>query len=328
MKKQIPVIVLGVVCIALLIGYAGQKKTIKLLRGDIASLKSKASTTASESKNEQGVPTPSSVEQRPDQSNRLVDAFAAPSAPEIPDSVDESQTAGRKLMEGIAEMLDNPTVNEMVKASQRGALNTLYADLIRYLNLNEEESEIFMDLLMNRQMAQTQVGLKMMSSGITEEESAALAQELERSQVLFEEQMRDFLNNDDDYAEYEYYEKTMTERSVLSQMDEALAGTGAELSDQVYRDLVGVMYDERENFTFTSDLHDEDNTDLSPARFSGANVQNFANDLEALNEQIFQKAEPMLTREQYTAFVNTVNDTTKEQMVAIELAAQLLGGGN
>jgi hypothetical protein len=181
---------------------------------------------------------------------------------------------------------------------------------------------------MNRQMVQTQVGLKMMSSGITEEESAALAQELEQSQVLFEEQMRDFLNNDDDYAEYEYYEKTMTERSVLSQMDEALAGTGAELSDQVYRDLVGVMYDERESFPFTSDLYDEDNTDLSPARFSSANVQNFANDLEALNEQIFQKAEPMLTREQYTAFVKTVNDTTKQQMVAIELAAQLLGGGN
>ncbi|MBN2703830.1 MAG: hypothetical protein JXR23_06425 [Pontiellaceae bacterium] len=328
MKKQIPVIVLGVVCIALLIGYAGQKKTIKLLRGDIDSLKSRASTTASENKNEEVVPTPSSVEQLSGQSNPLVDGFTAPSAPEPPDSVDESQIAGRKLMEGIAEMLDNPTVSEMVKASQRGALNTLYADLIGYLNLNQEESEFFMDLLMNRQMVQTQVGLKMMSSGITEEESAALALELEQSQVLFEEQMREFLNNDDDYAEYEYYENTMTERSALSQMDEALAGTGAELSDQVYRDLVGVMYDERENFPFTSDLHDEDNTDLSPERFSSENVQNFVNDLEALNEQVFQKAKPMLTQEQYDAFVQSVGETTEMQVTQLKLAAQLLGAGN
>ncbi|MBN2684228.1 MAG: hypothetical protein JXR40_03015 [Pontiellaceae bacterium] len=58
------------------------------------------------------------------------------------------------------------------------------------------------------------------------------------------------------------------------------------------------------------------------------NVQNFVNDLAALNERVFQKAEPMLTEEQYDAFVQSVDETTEMQVTQLKLAAQLLGGGN
>ena len=74
--------------------------------------------------------------------------------------------------------------------------------------------------------------------------------------------------------------KTMSERMMLSQLDQDLSGSGAELSDETYRELLGIMHDERENFNFSSDLTDQENTDISPERFSRQNLQNFANDMK------------------------------------------------
>ncbi len=87
-----------------------------------------------------------------------------------------------------------------------------------------------------------------------------------------------------------------------------------------------MMHEEKENFQFTSNLHDDKNMDLSAERFSTENLQHFADDIEKLNGIISQRAQDMLTPEQFTAFSESVQATTDMQQAQLEMAAQMFGG--
>ena len=71
------------------------------------------------------------------------------------------EPASRRMMTSLSKMLDNPTMNKVMVASQRGALQALYGDLIESFEFTGEEGDYFMDLLMSRQMRQVDFGKKL-----------------------------------------------------------------------------------------------------------------------------------------------------------------------
>ncbi len=316
MKKHVPAIVLAMVCIALLFAYANSNKTVNQLREEIAQL--------------QATDVPSMAGQGAERSLAEQTDNVVQMAEPSPDKegTEENDPSGRRMMENMARMMENPTMNKVMEASQRGAIGALYTDLIDYLDLNADEIKYFMDLLMHRQMKQVDLAMKMMSGGLTDEERQTLTDEVAAASDTVKEEMEKFLNNPEDYAEWEFYEKTVGERMMLSQMDQDLAASDATLSDETYRDLLGMMHDERESFDFTGDLHDEENMDMSAQRFSDENLQNYANDIQQLNESISRRAENLLTPEQFVAFINALKTTTDMQLAQLEMAKQMFSGGN
>lgn len=238
----------------------------------------------------------------------------------------KEESSGQRMMKNIAKLMENPTMNKMMEASQRGALGAMYEDLINQFNLNEEEKEYFMELLMFRQMTQMDVGMKLMGGGLSDEEKEKLTAQMKDASDLVKSEMKDFLNSDEDYENFEFFEKTMAERMVLSQAEATLANTDQALSDDTYHNLVEMMYDQKQNFDFSTDFQDEKNMDMSPERFSQQNLTNFGKDLDRLNETIFSKAQSMLTAEQFEAFKQAVTTTTDMQKTQLEMAAQMLGG--
>ncbi len=318
MKKQLPAILLGIACIGLLAAYIHANNSAKQLKQETAQLKIQPEIDST---------VPAKETPAIDETNSAVSEEQITTLEAAEPAAEEAKPSGRRMMENMAKMMENPTMNKVMEASQRGAIGALYTDLIAYLNLNEEETKYFMDLLMYRQMKQVDMAMKMMGGQLSDEEKQALTDEIKQAQDTVKDEMEKFLNNAEDFAEFEYYEKTIGERMMLSQMDKDLSGSGAELSDTTYRELLGLMHDERENFDFTSDLNDQENADLSPERFSKDNVQNFANDLQQLNENIFQKAQGLLTPEQYDAFVSSLKAFTDMQLSQMEMAAQMFGGG-
>lgn len=239
----------------------------------------------------------------------------------------EEESGSRRMMKNIAKMMDNPAMNKMMEASQRGALGAMYEDLIRSFDLSRDEEDYFMDLLMFRQMTQMDAGMKMMGGNLSDEEGAALQEQIKDANKLVKKEMKDFLNSDEDYENFEFFEKTMQERIVLSQAEASLAGTDHALTDDTYHDLVQMMYEEKNNFEFSSDRLDQNNINMSPERFSKDNLQGFANDLDRLNETLFAKAENMLSAEQFSAFKEAVVMTTDMQKAQLEMAGQMFGGG-
>ncbi|MDH3982492.1 MAG: hypothetical protein OES84_06265, partial [Kiritimatiellaceae bacterium] len=179
--------------------------------------------------------------------------------------------------------------------------------------------------LMFRQMKQMDLGMKMLGGGLSDEEKEQMSNDLKEAGETVKTEMEAFLNNPDDFAEFEFYEKTMGERMMLSQMDAKLASSDASLSDETYKDLLGMMHDEKTNFDFTTDLNDEKNMDLSAERFSKDNLENFGNDMDQLNGNIIEKAKSMLTPEQLKAFEESIKATADMQKAQLEMAGQMFG---
>ena len=321
MKKQVPAIVLAFACIVLVIAYIDSKKAVTQLQDEIAQLKAAKETS------EPGIDN-ASTSTEPAIAELAESARPVVSVEPIESPAEDTRTSGRRMMENMARMMENPTMNKVMEASQRGAIGALYTDLIDYLNLDADEEKYFMDLLMYRQMKQVDLAMKMMSGGMTAEEKQTLTDEVAAAADTVKEEMEKFLNNPEDYAEWEFYEKTVGERMMLSQMDQDLAASDASLSDETYRDLLGMMHDEKENFDFTSDLSDQENMDMSAERFSDENLQSFANDIQQLNESISRRAESLLTPEQFAVFINSLKTTTDMQLAQLEMAKQMFGGGN
>lgn len=242
-----------------------------------------------------------------------------------PGEAEEAETSGRRMMRSISKMLDNPAMNKMMAASQRGALDVMYADLVDQFQLTGEEKEHFMELLLARQMNMVDLSMKMMAGNLTKEEQDALSADLKEKNDLMKEELEYFLNSADDVAEWEFYEKTMGDRMMLSQMEQSLGESDAALSDQTYRQLLEAMDEERSGFDFSSDFADDQNMDMSPERFSPEKIESFGNDLKALNKQIAAHAETILTPEQLGAFIKSLEANTEMQLAQLEMAGQMFG---
>ncbi len=317
MKKQIPAILLGIVCAVLAWGLSSSKKENTLLKQKVTrqetvqdSLAAAAPTLENETS---GI---MHSEEEADTPSLPVEEVAASEVKE---------TSGRRMIKSMAKMMDNPTMSKMMEASQRGEVGARYSDFMEYLGLNREETKYFMDLLMSRQMKNVGLGMKILSGELDEEEKKALVEEIKMAEETVKEEMERFLNNPEDFAEWEFYEKTVDERMMLSQVDQKLSASDAALSDETYRELLGMMHEEKKDFQFTSDLHDDKNMDLSTERFSTENLQNFASDIEQLNGNINQRAQGMLTPEQFTTFSESLQATTEMQQAQLAMAAQIFG---
>lgn len=314
MKKQIPAIMLAVVSIALGLALYAAKQDNAALRQQMAAMGN-----------------PVSAEPDP-----VIEAQLVEPPPEIPETspaveafskVEEKEDPGKRMMSSLSQMMENPTMNKVMEASQRGAVGALYSDMIEYLDLDTDETKYFMDLLMFRQMKSVDLAMKMMSGNLSDEEKKALTDEVKEAGKTVKEEMEQFLNNPDDFAEWEFYEKTMGERMMLSQMDQHLAGGEGALSDEEYRDLLSVMHEEKKNYNFSSDLHDDQNSEISAQRFSKENIEKHANDIRQLNKLIVAKAQAILTPEQLAAFVESLKATTEMQIAQLEMAGQMFSGG-
>jgi hypothetical protein len=317
MKKQIPAIVLAVISIVLAVSLYSAKQEIAQLQQQLHSGQPAETVVEAPASPGAGTPTPAP---------EATVAMTESPAPE-PQPAAEEEAKERRMMKNIAKMMDNPAMNKVMEASQRGAVGAMYSDLIDYLGLSADEENYFMDLLMFRQMTQMDFGMKMMSGSLSDEEKKTMEEEVKDAVELVKTEMKAFLNNEEDFAEFEFFEKTQGERMMLSQAEAALTESDSALSEETYRELLEMMHEEKQNFDFSTDFADETNMDMSAERFSKENIHSFGNDMDRLNDNIFSKAQQMLTPEQLTAFEEAVTATTEMQKAQMEMAAQMFGGG-
>ena len=323
MNKHIPAILLALICTVLAIGLHRSNREIAALEGKIAELEQAPMPRVTKR-------SPLTAVRGSGEGNSLAQSAPQRGAQPALESVRPEvglEPASRRMMTSLSKMLDNPTMNKVMVASQRGALQALYGDLIESFEFTGEEGDYFMDLLMSRQMKQVDFGMKLMGGEMSEEERTKMGEELKEVGETVKAEMEKFLNDADDYEEFEFYEKTMGERMMLSQMTEKLEASGAALSDEAYRELLSMMHDERKNYDFKSDLHDNENMDMSAERFSEESLQHFSDDMNELNRNVLGKAERMLTAEQLSVFQESVQAIVEMQKSQMEMAAKMFRGG-
>ncbi len=138
--------------------------------------------------------------------------------------------------------------------------------------------------------------------------------------------MKNFLNSEQDFAEFEFYEKTIGERMMLSQVDAKLAGTDSALSESSYNEVLKIMHEERNRFPFTNDLGDNESMDMSAERFSQANIDLYMKETLELGENINRQLETILTPEQMAAYLESGEAMLNLQASQLQQAKQAFGG--
>ena len=160
-------------------------------------------------------------------------------------SANSSEEGSRSSPFGVlGKMFEDPAMQEVMRAQQRMMLDTMYGPLFQDLDLTEEETKAFKELLLESQMAGVKLGASAMSGDKAEHEAATEQLALEKESN--EEMIRAFLG-ESGFAVYQDYQKTMGDRVLLNQFKSQLDGSRNSLGEDQFTQLVQIALDERRN---------------------------------------------------------------------------------
>ncbi|MGC6426377.1 MAG: hypothetical protein ACON5H_05200 [Akkermansiaceae bacterium] len=227
MKKNSILLLLVAALIAVIVV---EEIRIKDLRNELAAQSEKAS---SETVKPVTAPRPQSLSSREStRDTSLADR----------DEVKEKETTALEdFGKAMRKMAENPAAREMFKTGHVAAARMMYGSLLESLNLTKEEEEYFLGVLAGEFADQQQMGMRMLGARSVEDRRA-IAEELENNKQKRKEQIAEFLNNDEDNAEFEKYQERLPERQQLGGIKAAIAQTGTPLTEEQETQLVDVMH--------------------------------------------------------------------------------------
>jgi hypothetical protein len=219
---------------------------------------------------------------------------------------------------GMARMMKDPAMRDMVKAQMRSQMDVVYRDLFDMLGLDPEKQDKLSKLLADRAGAGMELGLAMMggeklSPEVMKQRGEAMKKQTEESDKALKEML-----GEKDFAQFERYEKSQLERQQLKTLNSQLKDKGLALSEEAESQLMDAMYQERSNFKYDVDLADQKNFD--PEKFTEANMLRFEEQQKALQAQVLRRAETILSPEQLDIFRQT-----QEQQAAMEKLGRDMG---
>ena len=223
---------------------------------------------------------------------------------------------GSNFFSGLATMMKNPQMKEMVRAQQKYMVDQMYGSLSKYLSLTPEQQEALQNLLSERQMAITEAGLS--AIGGSGQDAKQAADEVKAVKAQYDQQIKDLLGPQD-YQTFQDYEKTASDRVQL-QMFKGSLPTDAALTDQQEYDLLNAMYQARQALPTSSVLN---NKNSDPSQLTEENIAQAVKQMEQLQQAYANGAKPILTPAQYDAFMKWQEQMSSMQAAAMNMARQM-----
>jgi hypothetical protein len=243
------------------------------------------------------------------------------------------QGAGKakSMTSAIGEMFKNPELKEMLKNQQKSVLGPMldknYGKLFSDLHLSAEQTATFKDLLLNKQLGAAEIGMSMFSDDSDGTNRTALVQQVKAAGDAADAQIKDFLG-DDNFAQYQAYEKTMGERMVVSGLKDQLGTGPTALTDEQEQQLVQALTQTRENFKFTTDLSDKSKfTGDFASFFTEDKVNTYFQELDQLDQQYQAGAQGILSADQLSAFGKYLNSQQTLQKAGMQMAVKMFSAG-
>lgn len=233
-------------------------------------------------------------------------------------------------MQGLGALFKDPKMRDMIKAQQKAVMGPLldkqYATLFQQLNLSPDQSAALKDLLEKKMFAGTDAGFSMMDNSLTADQRAELEKQVKSQTEDIENQIKQFLG-DANYQAYQSYEKTIPDRTTVTQFNDQLAGTATALSSDQQQQLLQALGDVRANFKWTAALYNKSsaaNGDFTQM-FTEDNINQLAQQQEQFDQQVSSRAQQILTPDQFKAFQDYQNTQRQMQIAGLRVAAQMFG---
>jgi hypothetical protein len=317
MKKNILVVVLFAAVAVLAVVVVRQNQQIADMKGQLAS------AAAEKAKARKAPPVPALKRELAKALPQVKPAGtvteAAPVTTPSPDAQASTSTAtASNLFAGVADMMKNPGMKEIVRAQQKVMIGQMYGSLSKHLNLSADELDALNDLLLERQMAMVDAGLSAMSGSESDRKQAK--EDAKAIKTEYDQKIKDLLSPQD-YQAFKDYEKTVGER-VQVQMFKSMLPADAALTDQQEYDLISAMYEERKAMPASSLVN---NQNPDPSQLTADQIGELLKQLDVLQQAYAKRAAAILSPSQLEQFTKWQEQWSAMQAAGLKMAAQVFG---
>jgi hypothetical protein len=308
MKKNIWIVLSLIAVVALAAVVVRQNRQITQMKEQLASataVKSKAPP----------VPTPVAEAREPLPETKLAAPAASPTAPVAPTNASTGTTSN--YFAGLANMMKNPQMKEMIRDQQKVMLDRMYGSLAKYMDLPADRLDALKQLLLDRQMAMVDTGMSMMGGSAADRKQAV--EETKAIKADYDQKIQELLGSQD-YPVFQDYEKTQTERMSVQMFKDALPTADA-LTDQQEDNLIAAMYQERQGLPST--LLSNQNQD--PSQLTAEHIAELEKQMQQLQQKYAARAAGILTPSQLEQYTKWQQQWNAMQVAGLKMAAQMFG---
>jgi len=240
-----------------------------------------------------------------------------------------SPQTNAKAANSFAEMFKSPEMKELIKTQQKavfsGMIDKNYAALFTGLQLTPEQSASLKEMIVKKSLVDAGFGMSLMSGDADASKRKELMQQAKTDKEAIDGQIKQFLG-EDNYPQFQTYEKTMPERMAISSFkDQQATGPGALNADQESQ-LVQAMTEARQNFKFTTDFYDHSKYDADPSSvFTEAKLSQFQQEREQLDQLYLARANSILSPEQLGPFEKFLASQRELQNAGMKMGMKMFG---
>ena len=260
-------------------------------------------------------PTTASETPKPPAESNLPEPASAPTS-----TGQASPAPTNDFASGLAKMMQDPQMKEMVRVQQRQSLDRMYGTLYRQLGLPADELEALKELLLERQLKLVEMGMAAMSASESERRQAAVKTNALKAE--YDKKIEDLLGPQD-YAVFNQYEQTTPERMQIQMFKDTLPADAA-LTERQEADLIAAMYEARRALPATSLLNTGRASD--PSQLTEERIAETLKQLDQLRGRCIERAAAILTRPQFEKYVESQERWSAMQAAGLRMASQMFGG--
>lgn len=232
-------------------------------------------------------------------------------------AADKAQTAGN-----MRELLKNPAMRAMMDQQQAVMIETSYTPLFNQLQLTDEEKEHFKKLLVEKQKAETDLGLKLLDPNLSPAERQNILAQAEKNKQTFDQAIKTFLNDEGDWNSFQNWETTKPDRTLYDAIGRSLfAGSPEPLTPQQEQMLINTMTQMRTSPTPEQQALAKAMQD--PTQMNEENFNRFM-ELTAVNHQrIMDQSAQSMTPTQLATLKNFLDQVMKNTKTSLEMSKVL-----
>jgi hypothetical protein len=230
---------------------------------------------------------------------------------------------GKEMGAMLSNMMKDPDMREMMRGQQKAAINMMYSGMFKELNLSAEEKEKLMGILTEAQMKNIESAQGLFGSGTSDAGEDARKQ-FEAARQQTDDEIKALLG-EDRFAQYQDYQKHVSERMQLGQLKNHLEGQNLPLQEQQSAQLLQVMKEEKVR---VPPVIPTDNTQFWTDTKNLFTAENFDRQMQWMddyNRRVTERAAQFLTPEQLEQYSKFQEQQSSMQKIGLKMAREMFG---
>ncbi|MDP0500681.1 MAG: hypothetical protein Q7P63_11340 [Verrucomicrobiota bacterium JB022] len=213
--------------------------------------------------------------------------------PDTPPPAPPPVVTGNAMIERMRNIKLDPHFQELDASGKRLRLYNAYHPLVERFRLSAQEQEYFYDLVQSRDQAMDY--MRLIAPHLPRDEAQQSYREAKAFEAERNEQIRTFLNREEDYEAFRHYEKTRHTRYLIGSFTDALP-PDVSITPDALDEVIDTVY-------AAETQHKRPEMDQEKSfNFSDDELESFAAELRAHDEKIIEAVSSSLSPEQLEVF--------------------------